>query len=105
MGAHFLKSSTHNDLFLELCCFVLKEDGIIYIQTSQADMVDNLEFDTIYHEHHSFFSANSMQILAEQAGLKVIDVSKVPVHGMSYLFSLGRADEHGASLYSLIEVR
>ena len=21
MGAHFLKSSTHNDLFLELCCF------------------------------------------------------------------------------------
>ena len=21
MGAHFLKSSTHNDLFLKLCCF------------------------------------------------------------------------------------
>lgn len=89
--------------FLELCCSVLKEDGIIYIQTSQADMVDNLEFDTIYHEHHSFFSANSMRILAEQAGLKVVDVSKVPVHGASYLFSLGRADGHGASLYSLIE--
>ena len=89
--------------FLELCCSVLKEDGIIYIQTSQADMVDNLEFDTIYHEHHSFFSANSMRILAEQAGLKVIGVSKVPVHGTSYLFSLGIADKHDTSLYSLIE--
>lgn len=91
------------DKFLELCCTVLKDSGHIYIQTSQADMVDNSEFDTIYHEHHSFFSAKSMKTLAERVGLKIIDVEKVPVHGLSYLFTLGFSNNHGENIYSLIE--
>jgi SAM-dependent methyltransferase len=89
--------------FLEQCKSVLDKDGIIYIQTSQANMVDNLEFDTVYHEHHSFFSANSMRTLAERVGLKVIDVQHVPVHGTSYLFSLAVATEHSKSLEELIQ--
>ena len=31
------------------------------IQTSQADMITNNEFDTIYHEHLSFFNTSSMK--------------------------------------------
>jgi 2-polyprenyl-3-methyl-5-hydroxy-6-metoxy-1,4-benzoquinol methylase len=68
----------------------LDNDGKIFIQTSQADMVLNGEFDTIYHEHINYFNAESMKRLAERAGLHLIDVIKVPIHGTSYIFILAK---------------
>jgi SAM-dependent methyltransferase len=79
--------------FLEACKEILKPGGHIFIQTSQADMVFNNEFDTIYHEHISFFSVRSFSFLAERAGLKLIDVQRVPVHGTSFLFVLSNEGE------------
>jgi hypothetical protein len=58
----------------------------LFIQTSQADMVLNNEFDTIYHEHINFFNTNSMNELAKRANLDLIDVIKTPIHGTSYVF-------------------
>jgi hypothetical protein len=60
----------------------------LFVQTSQADMVINNEFDTIYHEHVNFFNANSMRELAHRAGLYLVDVIKTPIHGNSYIFVL-----------------
>jgi hypothetical protein len=68
----------------------LREQGLIFIQTSQADMVINGEFDTIYHEHISFYNATSMQALAQRADLHLIDVVKTPIHGTSYIFVLSK---------------
>jgi 2-polyprenyl-3-methyl-5-hydroxy-6-metoxy-1,4-benzoquinol methylase len=68
----------------------LKTDGKIFISTSQADMVLNGEFDTIYHEHISYYNAESMKALAERAGLHLIDVVKTPIHGTSYVFVLSK---------------
>lgn len=74
--------------FLIECKKLLKRNGAIYIQTSQRDMIKNGEFDTVYHEHHSFFNINSMQHLAARAGLSLHTVESRPVHGRSYLFVL-----------------
>lgn len=79
--------------FLEDCKKLLAPNGFIFIQTSQANMVENNEFDTIYHEHISFFSVRSFCRLAERAGLNVIDVRKTPVHGTSFLFVLSSGGE------------
>jgi hypothetical protein len=51
-------------------------------------MIPNDEFDTIYHEHISFFNVDSMRHLAERAGLYLIDAIKTPIHGTSYVFIL-----------------
>ena len=48
----------------------------------------NGEFDTTYHEHISFFSANSMKTLAQRAGLVLTDIEITPIHGDSYVFVL-----------------
>ena len=72
--------------FLEGCKKLITPHGKIYVQTSQRDMVKNGEFDTIYHEHHSFFSISSMKALCKRAGLVLEDVRERPVHGKSYLF-------------------
>ena len=69
---------------------LLKDDGVFLVQTSQADMVSNGEFDTIYHEHISFFSLSSMSALAQRCGLAVVDAIKTPVHGHSWLFVIGK---------------
>lgn len=79
----------HNDYpldFLKQCKEIMHDDSVLFIQTSQADMVKNNEFDTIYHEHLSFFCANSMNELAKRAGLNLIDITKTPIHGNSYVF-------------------
>ena len=79
----------HNDYpldFLLQCKEIMHDDTVLFIQTSQADMVKNNEFDTIYHEHLSFFCANSMNELAKRAGLHLVDIAKTPIHGTSYLF-------------------
>jgi 2-polyprenyl-3-methyl-5-hydroxy-6-metoxy-1,4-benzoquinol methylase len=76
--------------FLTLVKESLTDKGLIFIQTSQADMVLNGEFDTIYHEHISFYNSYSMKLLAERAGLYLIDVVKPPIHGTSYIFVLSK---------------
>ena len=72
--------------FLQQCKEIMHDNTVLFIQTSQADMVKNNEFDTIYHEHISFFCANSMNELARRAGLHLVDITKTPIHGTSYLF-------------------
>ncbi len=74
--------------FLEGVRKSLTEKGTAYIQTSQSQMYQRNEFDTTYHEHISFFSANSMQTLAERAGLVLTDIEITPIHGDSYVFVL-----------------
>lgn len=77
--------------FLLSCREILSDDGTLYIQTSQKDMIVNGEFDTIYHEHHSFFTIKSMNTLLTRAGLQLVDVEYRPVHGKSYLFKIKKS--------------
>jgi hypothetical protein len=53
-------------------------------------MIANNEFDTIYHEHLSFFSVKSFCAVAKRAGLNVINVRRTAIHGTSFLFVLSK---------------
>ena len=70
----------------------MHDNSYLFIQTSQAEMIQNNQFDTIYHEHISFFNINSMNELAKRTDLNLIDVIKTPVHGISYLFIFSKKD-------------
>jgi SAM-dependent methyltransferase len=72
---------------------VLKKNGYAIFQTSQADMIANGEFDTIYHEHCSFFCEDSMAALAERVGLKLAYTHYVDMHGNSSLYILVNEDD------------
>ena len=88
--------------YLKLARDFLKNDGKIFISTSQADMVLNGEFDTIYHEHISYYNAKSMKALAERAGLYLIDVVKTPIHGTSYIFVLAKQPANEARIKNIL---
>lgn len=76
--------------FLKQCKEIMHDRSRLFIQTSQADMIMNNEFDTIYHEHLSFFNSSSMSALAARAGLHIIDIQKTPIHGNSYVFVMAK---------------
>ena len=67
---------------------ILKPDGHIYIQTSQADMIFTGQFDTVYHEHINFFNVKSMRQLLRANGLHLVDVTIEDIHGGSYLWQI-----------------
>ena len=72
--------------FLSKCREVMSDQTILYVQTSQSEMIERGQYDTAYHEHLSFFTVRSMDIAAKMAGLCLDGVEKTPVHGSSYIF-------------------
>ena len=63
---------------------LLKPEGVCTIEFPDLRclMAEN-QFDTIYHEHFSYFSTLTTDRLAEQHGLKFFDVEALPTHGGS----------------------
>jgi SAM-dependent methyltransferase len=79
---------------------LLKPGGVAVIEAPYVrDMVENIEFDTIYHEHLCYFSLTSLCHLFEQHGMTVADVERVAIHGGSLRIFVRRLD--GASPASL----
>jgi SAM-dependent methyltransferase len=63
---------------------VLADDGIAVIETPYLrDLVERLEFDTIYHEHLFYYSLTALNVLFERNGVRIIDVERIPIHGGS----------------------
>ena len=60
------------------------ETGIAIIEVPYVEpLIDNLEFDTIYHEHLWYFSLNSLDNCFTRHDLVISDVELVPIHGGS----------------------
>lgn len=63
---------------------LLKPVGAFVMETPYVrDLLDGLEFDTIYHEHVFYYSFTAIAHLLERHGLLPIDVVRVPIHGGS----------------------
>lgn len=73
--------------FIDECKEVLEVDGTVVLEFPYCDqMIEHCEFDTIYHEHLSYFLVNSFKTLVERKGLYIIDVVRTPIHGGSIRF-------------------
>jgi SAM-dependent methyltransferase len=69
---------------------VLKPAGIAVIEAPYVrDLIAKLEFDTIYHEHFSYYSASAVAALCARHGLMIHDVELTPIHGGSLRLTLG----------------
>jgi SAM-dependent methyltransferase len=69
---------------------LLGPDSVFAIEVPYAvDMLERNEFDTIYHEHLSYFGVGTLATLFERHGLRVLDVERLAVHGGSILVFVG----------------
>ncbi len=63
---------------------LLKPEGVVTLEFPHIErLIEENQFDTIYHEHFSYFSLLTIDIMAARHGLKVIDVEELPTHGGS----------------------
>lgn len=63
---------------------ILKPSGIVVIEVPYVrDLIDQCEFDTIYHEHLCYFSVTALSRLFERHGLSLSNVEHYPIHGGS----------------------
>lgn len=70
--------------FLKGVNILLDEDGLFIVEAPYLhDLLANNEFDTIYHEHLSYFLVKPLQILYSQNGLSINKIEKFPIHGGS----------------------
>ena len=61
---------------------LLDKNGVFIFEVPYlVDLIKKLEFDTIYHEHLSYFSILPLLKLVEQFGLEIFDIRKQSVHG------------------------
>jgi SAM-dependent methyltransferase len=61
---------------------ILKEDGVIVIEVPYVkDMIDRCEFDTVYHEHLSYFSLTALNALFARNDLTIQHVERLAIHG------------------------
>jgi SAM-dependent methyltransferase len=48
-----------------------------------CDLIEHVEFDTIYHEHVFYFTLTALVGLFARHGLEIVDVHRIPIHGGS----------------------
>ena len=71
--------------FVEGMNYLLKDKGTITIEfPSVYNLIKSLQFDTIYHEHFSYYSLLGIEKLLKIHGLKIYHVEKIKTHGGSY---------------------
>jgi hypothetical protein len=74
---------------------LLGEQGVATFEFPHVlEMIRNVEFDTIYHEHYSYLSLLALEPLFERHRLQVVDVERLSTHGGSlrlYVAHAGRA--------------
>ncbi|HEU0017291.1 MAG TPA: class I SAM-dependent methyltransferase, partial [Methyloceanibacter sp.] len=71
---------------------LLKPEGVITLEFPHLDrLIAENQFDTIYHEHFSYFSLITIERLAARQNLRLIDVEELPTHGGSLRVHLAHA--------------
>lgn len=74
---------------------LLGKGGVVTVEFPHLlQLVKYKQFDTIYHEHFSYFSLLTICRLFERHGLRVFDVEEIPTHGGSLRIYIDHGHEH-----------
>jgi 2-polyprenyl-3-methyl-5-hydroxy-6-metoxy-1,4-benzoquinol methylase len=73
----------------------LKPDGIVTMEFPHlVQLIENNQFDTIYHEHFSYLSLTTVKSIFEAHKLKLFDVEQVKTHGGSLRIFAKHSDDN-----------
>lgn len=84
LAANVFAHSPDLDSFMTGVKKLLDSDGIFVVEFPYlVDLLEGMEFDTIYHEHVFYFSVLPLTKLFERFGFQIFDIKKTSVHGGS----------------------
>ncbi len=83
---------------------LLAPDGVFVTESHYLiDLIDRLQYDTIYHEHLRYYSLTSLSNLLQMHGLYIFKAKKIPTHGGS-IRVYAKRKTNGASVESHLEI-
>jgi len=70
---------------------LLDDDGVFVAEVPYLfDLLDHVEYDTVYHEHLSYFHLAPLAVLFDHVGMELFDVKRLATHGGSIRMYAGR---------------
>lgn len=92
LGNNVLAHVPNVNDFIEGLDIMLDEDGIMTFEFPHLmQLIENNQFDTIYHEHFFYYSLHSVQSLFKKHGFTIFDVQELDTHGGSIRIFVTRA--------------
>lgn len=104
LGLNVLAHVPEPGSFLEGLRVLIEPDGIGVLEVPYLrDLVEGVEFDTIYHEHVFYFSARALAALLGRHGLALAGVRRVPIHGGSLRLTVRPGDRPAEDVGAFLE--
>jgi len=98
-GANVLAQVSNLNDFVEGLQILLKPRGVITIEFPHLmRLMEENQFDTIYHEHFSYFSFVTAERIFAAHGLVIFDVEELPTHGGSLRIYARHVEDDGKPL-------
>jgi SAM-dependent methyltransferase len=74
---------------------LLTPEGFLCLEVMYAgDLLEQLQWDTLYHEHLTFYSLGTLEKLLARYGFEPVKAERIPMHGGSLRLTAGRKDAH-----------
>ena len=82
---------------------LLKPDGVAALEMPYlVDLLDNCEFDTIYHQHLCYFSLTALDRLFRRHGLSINDLRRLDIHGGSLRLYVAHRENVQPAVHDLL---
>lgn len=83
-GSNAFAHNDRPDMILRAARRMLEPDGHLCLEVMYAgDLLETLQWDTLYHEHLTFYSLSALQVLLERFDFRIVDAQRLPMHGGS----------------------
>ena len=92
--------------FVDGMAILLADDGLITVENPWVKtLIDDVQFDTIYHEHHCYYSCTSIDRLMRRHRLHLNDVEHFPeLHGGTLRWYIGHHDDPSSRVVEYLEL-
>jgi novobiocin biosynthesis protein NovU/D-mycarose 3-C-methyltransferase len=104
-GSNVFAHNADPETILDAARTVLKPDGVLALEFMYAgDLYEQVQWDTLYHEHLTFYSLATVSTLLERHGFAPVHAERIPMHGGSLrlVASLDAAAEPDETIAELL---
>lgn len=96
-GSNVFAHNAHPERILAAADSLLADDGVLCLEVMYAgDLLERLQWDTLYHEHLTFYSLRTLATLLGRHGFEVVRAERVPMHGGSLRIAAARVGRRSA---------
>lgn len=84
---------------------LLDDNGVFVIEVPYlVDLIERREFDTIYHEHLSYYALRPLVVLFKRFNMRIVDVKRIGIHGGSIRVYIQKTKSKGPTAETVAEL-